>query len=58
MRPIMVSLLTLHLLAGGHARAQIPGPVDRIDLKVRVLDIDGVRYELLCRRALKCWRCA
>ena len=54
----MVSILTFHLLAGGHARAQIPGPVDPIDLKVRVLDIDGVRYELLCRRAQKCWRCA
>ena len=57
MRPIMVSLLTLHLLAGSHARAQIPGPVDPTDLKVRVLNIDGVRYALLCRRTQKCWRC-
>ena len=47
MRPTMVSLLTLLLLAGSHARAQVPGPVDPTDLKVRVLNIDGVRYELL-----------
>lgn len=47
MRPTMVSLLTLLLLAGIHARAQVPGPVDPTDLKVRVLNIDGVRYELL-----------
>src|SRR6516162_1351081 len=37
MRPTMVSLLTLLLLAGSHARAQVPGPVDPTDLKVRVL---------------------
>ena len=47
MRPTMVSLLTLLLLAGIHARAQVPGRVDPTDLKVRVLNIDGVRYELL-----------
>jgi hypothetical protein len=47
MCPTMVSLLTLLPLAGIHARAQIPGPVDPTDLKVRVLNIDGVRYELL-----------
>ena len=47
MRPTMVSLLTLLLLAGSHDRAQVPGPVDPTDLKVRVLNIDGVRYELL-----------
>ena len=47
MRPTMVSLLTLLLLAGSHARAQVPGPVDPTDLKVRVLNIDGVSYELL-----------
>ena len=47
MRPTMVSLLTLLLLAGIHARAQVPSPVDPTDLKVRVLNIDGVRYELL-----------
>src|SRR5262245_20713345 len=38
MRPTMVSLLTLLLLAGSHARAQVPGPVDLTDLKVRVLN--------------------
>jgi hypothetical protein len=37
----------LLLLAGSHARAQVPGPVDPTDLKVRVLNIDGVTYELL-----------
>ena len=47
MRPTMVSLLILLLLAGSHARAQVPSPVDPTDLKVRVLNIDGVRYELL-----------
>jgi hypothetical protein len=47
MRPTMVSLLTLLLLAGSHARAQVPGPFDPTDLKVRVLNIDGVMYELL-----------
>jgi hypothetical protein len=47
MRPIVVSLLTLLLLADSHARAQVPGSVDPTDLKVRVLNIDGVRYELL-----------
>src|SRR5262245_61000306 len=49
MRPTMVSLLTLLLLAGSHARAQVPGPVDPTDLMVRVLNIDGVRCELLLR---------
>src|SRR6516164_4675392 len=38
MRPTMVSLLTLLLLAGSHARAEVPGPVDPTDLKVRVLN--------------------
>jgi hypothetical protein len=47
MRPNMVSLLTLLLLAGSHARAQVPGPVDLTDLKIRVLNIDGASYELL-----------
>ena len=47
MRPTMVSHLTLLLLTGSHARAQVPGPVDPTDLKVRVLNIDGVRYGLL-----------
>src|SRR5262249_53264900 len=47
MRPTMVSLLTLLLLAGSHARGQVPGPVDPTDLMARVLNIDGVRYELL-----------
>ena len=47
MRPTMVSLLTLLLLAGSHARAQVSGPVDPTDLKVRVLEIDIVRHELL-----------
>ena len=47
MRPTMVSLRTLLLLAGSHARAQVPGPVDLTDQKVRVLNIDGVKYELL-----------
>ena len=47
MRPTMVSLLTLLLLAGSHARVRIPGPVHPTNLKVRVLNIDGVRYELL-----------
>ena len=42
MRPTMVSLLTLLLLAGSRDRAQVPGPVDPTDLKVRVLNIDGV----------------
>src|SRR5262245_2134870 len=37
----MVSLLTLLPLAGSHARAR-PS-----DLKILVLNIDGVRYELL-----------
>ena len=56
MRPTMVSLLTLLLLAGSHARAQVPGPIDPTDLKVRVLNIDGVRYELLVPP--KSWRCS
>ncbi len=43
----MVNLLTLLLLADSHARAQVPASVDPIDLKVRVLNIDGVGYELL-----------
>jgi hypothetical protein len=47
MRPTMVSLLTLLLLADSHARAQVAGSVDPTDLKVHVLNIDGVRYELL-----------
>jgi hypothetical protein len=47
MRPNMVRLLTLLLLAGSHARAQVPGPVDLTDLKSRVLNIDGASYELL-----------
>ena len=47
MRPTMVSLLTLLLLAGSHPRVQVPGAVDPTDPKVRVLNIDGVRYELL-----------
>src|SRR5262245_21093516 len=47
MRPTMVSLLTLLLLAGSHARGQVPGPVDPTDLMARVLNIDGVRCELL-----------
>src|SRR5262245_31077325 len=47
MRSIVVSLLTLLLLAGSHARAQVPGPVDPTGLKPRWFYIDGVRYELL-----------
>jgi hypothetical protein len=47
MRRTMVSLLTLLLLADSHARAQVPGCVDPTDLQVRVLNIDGVRYQLL-----------
>jgi hypothetical protein len=47
MRPTMVSLLTLLLLADSHARAQVTGSVDPTDLTVHVLNIDGVRYELL-----------
>lgn len=47
MRSIVISLLTLLLLAGSHARAQVPGPVDPTGLKPRWFYIDGVRYELL-----------
>jgi hypothetical protein len=47
MLPNMVSLLTLLPLAGSHVRAQVPRRVGPNDLKVRVLDVDGVRYELL-----------
>jgi hypothetical protein len=47
MRPTMVSILILLLLADSHARAQGPGFVDPTDPKVRVLNIDGVRYQLL-----------
>jgi len=43
----MVSPQSLLLLAGSHARAQVPGPVDPTDQKIRVLNIDGVRCELL-----------
>jgi len=50
MRPTMVSLLTLLLLAGSHARAQVSGPLDPTDLKVGVRNIDGVTYELLLPR--------
>jgi hypothetical protein len=46
----MVSLLTLLLLAGSHARAQVSGPLDPTDLKVGVRNIDGVTYELLLPR--------
>jgi formylglycine-generating enzyme required for sulfatase activity len=47
MRSAVVGLLTLLLLAGGHAPAQVPGPVDPTGLKPGWLNIDGVRYELL-----------
>jgi hypothetical protein len=43
MRSIVVSLLTLLLLAGSHARAQVPGPLDPTGLKLRLLNIGGVR---------------
>jgi hypothetical protein len=33
----------LLLLAGSHARAQLPGPADPTSLKPRLLNIDGVR---------------
>jgi hypothetical protein len=49
MRRTMVSV-------GSHARAQVPGPVDPTDLKVRVLNIDGVSYGLPLPTQ-KCWRC-
>ena len=52
MRSIVVSLLILLLVAGSHARAQVlgaqvPGPLDPTGLKPRLLNIGGVRYELL-----------
>jgi formylglycine-generating enzyme required for sulfatase activity len=46
MRSIVVSLLTLLLLTGSHALAQVPGPIDPTGLKPRLLNIGGVRYEL------------
>jgi hypothetical protein len=54
MRRTIISLLTFLLLAGSHARAQVPGPVDPTDLKLRVLNIDGVRYELLLPPTQEC----
>src|SRR5262245_51929415 len=52
MRSIVVGLLTLLLLAGSHAHAQVPGaqvpgPIDPTGLKPRRLYINGVLYELL-----------
>jgi hypothetical protein len=47
MRSVVVGLLTLLLLAGSHARAQVSGPADSSGLKPRWLNIDGGRYELL-----------
>jgi hypothetical protein len=51
MRQTMVSLPTLLLLAGSHARVQVTGSIDPTDLKVGVLNIDaGVRAAIAAER--------
>src|SRR5262252_10324377 len=52
MRPTMVSLLTLLLLAGSHARAQVPGSVDPTDLSLPVSSTPPRSHVTppLCRR--------
>jgi hypothetical protein len=37
----------IHHAPNRQARSRTGGPIDSTDLKVRVFDIDGVRYELL-----------
>lgn len=46
MRPTMVSLSTLLLLVGGHAHAQVFGPVNQPP-KSRMLGVHDARHELL-----------